>query len=56
MLMLVVGTAVSFVAGLVAIWGLLRLLRTRSTMGFVVYRVLLGAMLLGLLSSGRLAA
>ncbi len=55
MLMLVVGTAVSFAAGLVAIWGLLRLLRTRSTLGFVVYRVALGVTLLVLLSSGRLA-
>jgi undecaprenyl-diphosphatase len=54
-LLLVVGTAVSFFAGLLAIWGLLRLLRTRSTMVFVVYRIALGVTLLGLLSTGRLA-
>jgi undecaprenyl-diphosphatase len=53
-LVLVVGTAVSFASGLAAIHGLLRYLRTRSTLVFVVYRVALGALLLGLLSAGVL--
>lgn len=53
-LVLVVGTAVSFVSGLAAIHGLLRFLRTRSTLVFIVYRVALGALLLGLLSAGVL--
>ncbi len=50
--MLVVGTVVSFGSGLLAIWGLLRFLRTRSTLVFVVYRVLLGGALLALVFAG----
>lgn len=52
--MLVVGTLVSFGTGLLAIWWLLRFLRTRSTLVFVVYRIVLGGTLLGLLSQGVL--
>lgn len=52
--MLVVGTVVSFVSGIGAIWGLLRFLRSRSTLVFVVYRVVLGLMLIGLLQAGKL--
>jgi len=52
--MLVVGTVVSFASGLLAIWGLLRFLRTRSTMVFIVYRLVLGAALIGLLTAGIL--
>lgn len=51
---LLVGGAVAFVSGMLAIGGLLRYLRTRSTAVFIVYRVALGLMLLGLLHSGRL--
>lgn len=54
--MLVIGTVVSFVSGLLAIWGLLRFLRSRSTMVFIVYRVVLGVALIGLLATGVLAA
>ncbi|MBX7115629.1 MAG: undecaprenyl-diphosphate phosphatase [Myxococcaceae bacterium] len=53
-LALIVGTVVSFVAGWLAIAGLLRLLRTRSTMPFVIYRLVLGALLLVLLQRGVL--
>ncbi|MHB8876228.1 MAG: undecaprenyl-diphosphatase UppP [Myxococcaceae bacterium] len=49
-----VGTAVSFVSGMVAIAALLRFLRTRSTLVFVGYRVGLGLALLGLLWAGAL--
>lgn len=52
--MLVVGTVVSFVSGIGAIWGLLRFLRSRSTLVFVVYRVVLGLTLIGLLQTGAL--
>jgi len=52
----VVGTAVAFVTGILAIAWLLRFLRTRSTLVFVVYRLLLGSLLLFLLGTGRLAA
>ena len=38
----VVGTVVAFVTGILAIAWLLRFLRTRSTLVFVVYRLLLG--------------
>jgi undecaprenyl-diphosphatase len=51
---LLVGGAVAFVSGMLAIGGLLRYLRTRTTAVFIVYRVLLGLLLLGLLRSGRL--
>jgi undecaprenyl-diphosphatase len=52
----VVGTVVAFVTGILAIAWLLRFLRTRSTLVFVVYRLLLGGLLLVLLWTGRLAA
>jgi undecaprenyl-diphosphatase len=52
----VVGTVVAFVSGILAIAWLLRFLRTRSTLVFVVYRLLLGGLLLVLLGTGRLAA
>lgn len=52
---MVIGTVVSFASGLAAIHGLLRFLRTRSTLVFVVYRVALGLTLLCLLSAGTLA-
>jgi undecaprenyl-diphosphatase len=52
--LLAVGTVVSFCTGLLAIHGLLRFLRKRSTMVFIVYRVLAGAALLALLATGGL--
>lgn len=51
---LVVAAVVAFVSGMLAIGGLLRYLRTRTTLVFVVYRLALGAILLALLHSGRL--
>lgn len=53
-LMLAVGTVVAFGSGLAAIAWLLRYLRTRSTLVFIVYRVALGLALLGLLHAGVL--
>ena len=53
---MVVGTVVSFVTGLLAIHGLLRFLRTRTTLVFVGYRILLGGLLLTLLTLGVLPA
>ena len=53
-LMMVIGTAVSFVSGLAAIAFLLKLLRTRGLLGFVVYRIVLGVLLIGLVASGHL--
>ena len=52
--MVVVGTAVAFVSGMLAIAGLLRYLRTRTMMVFVGYRLFLGALLLALLGYGVL--
>ncbi|MBL9039082.1 MAG: undecaprenyl-diphosphatase UppP [Archangium sp.] len=52
--LLALGTAVAFVTGLAAIWGLLRYLRTRSTLVFIAYRVLLGLSLFVLLGAGVL--
>ncbi|MBS1149444.1 MAG: uppP [Myxococcaceae bacterium] len=51
---LVVGTMVSFVTGMAAIAGLLSFLRSRSMLVFVVYRLALGGLLLGLLFTGVL--
>lgn len=51
---LVVGTAVSFGTGMAAIAGLLKFLRTQSMLVFVIYRVVLGAALIGLLFFGVL--
>jgi undecaprenyl-diphosphatase len=51
---LVIGTVVAFGSGWAAIAWLLRYLRTRSTMVFVVYRVVLGLGLIGLLQAGLL--
>ena len=49
-----VGSLVAFLSGMAAIAWLLRLLRTRTTLVFVVYRVVLGVLLLGLLGAGVL--
>jgi undecaprenyl-diphosphatase len=50
----IVGVLVSLLAGVAAIHFLLRFLQTRTTLVFVVYRVALGALLLGLLAGGVL--
>jgi undecaprenyl-diphosphatase len=51
---MVVGTAVSFAVGMAAIAGLLKYLRTRSMMVFIVYRIVLGVALIALLTAGVL--
>jgi undecaprenyl-diphosphatase len=51
---LLVGTLVAFGSGMVAIAGLLRFLRKRTTLVFVVYRIILGSLLLALLGAGVL--
>ena len=51
---LVVAGVVAFASGMLAIGGLLRYLRTRTTLVFVVYRLALGVLLLVLLNAGRL--
>jgi len=51
---LAVAAGVAFVSGMLAIGGLLRYLRTRTTFVFVVYRLGLGVLLLALLQAGRL--
>jgi undecaprenyl-diphosphatase len=53
-LILAVGTGVSFAVGMAAIAGLLRYLRTRTTLVFVVYRLLMGTTLFILLGTGFL--
>jgi undecaprenyl-diphosphatase len=52
---LVVGVLVAGVVGYATIPWLLGFLRTRTTFVFIVYRLLLAAVLLGLLFSGRIA-
>jgi undecaprenyl-diphosphatase len=51
---LLVATVVSGVVGYLAIAGLLRYLRSRTTYVFVVYRIALGLLLLALLATGKL--
>jgi undecaprenyl-diphosphatase len=51
-LSLVVATIVSGVVGYASIWFLLRYLRTHSTAAFIVYRLVVGAIILGLLFGG----
>lgn len=50
----VIATVVAFASGMAAIAGLLRYLRTRTTMVFVGYRVVLGVLLLVMLGRGTL--
>jgi undecaprenyl-diphosphatase len=52
---LVIGLVVAAVSGYASIAWLLRFLRTRSTMPFVIYRIALGVLLIALLATGRLA-
>lgn len=49
---MLVGVATSFLAGLLAVWGTLRLVRTRSFTPFVVYRVALGVAVLVAVGAG----
>jgi undecaprenyl-diphosphatase len=51
---LALGLAVTFVVSYASISWLLKFLRTRTTLPFVVYRVALGALIFGLLAAGRL--
>ena len=49
---MIVGIVTSGLAGWLAVWGTLRLIRTRSFMPFVIYRVALGALVLLLIATG----
>jgi undecaprenyl-diphosphatase len=51
---LALGLVVTFVVSWASIAWLLKFLRTRTTLPFVVYRVALGAVIFGLLATGRL--
>jgi len=48
------GMVTSAVTGFIAVWGLMRLLRTRSFFPFVVYRIVLGLLVLALVGMGVL--
>lgn len=49
---MVVGIITSGISGWLAVWGLLRLVRTRSFTPFVIYRVLLGVVVLVVVAAG----
>ena len=49
---MIVGVCTSFLAGWVAVWGTLRLIRTRSFTPFVVYRIVLGVVVLVVANAG----
>jgi len=53
---LAVATIVSGVVGYASIWFLLRFLRSHSTGIFIVYRVLVGGLILGALAAGYISA
>jgi undecaprenyl-diphosphatase len=53
---LAVATVVSGIVGYLSIWFLLRFLRTHSTGVFIVYRLLVGGIILFALSAGYMAA
>jgi undecaprenyl-diphosphatase len=53
---LAVATVVSGVVGYASIWFLLRFLRTHSTGVFILYRLVVGAVILALLASGTISA
>jgi undecaprenyl-diphosphatase len=53
---LVVATVVSGVVGYASIWFLLRFLRTHSTGVFIVYRIIVGGLIILALSAGYLSA
>jgi undecaprenyl-diphosphatase len=42
----------SGITGYIAVWATLKLVRSRSFLPFVVYRVVLGVFLLGLVATG----
>lgn len=52
----IVGTVVSFAVGMAVIHWLLQYVSTKSYAPFVIYRVLLGLLVLGLLVTGALSA
>ena len=49
---IIVGVVTAGVSGWIAVWGTLKLIRTRSFMPFVVYRVVLGVFILVLVAAG----
>jgi undecaprenyl-diphosphatase len=49
---MIIGVVTSFLSGSLAVWGTLRLLRTRSFTPFVVYRVVLGCAVLVVAGAG----
>jgi undecaprenyl-diphosphatase len=49
-----IATALAFVSGYLAIAFMLRFLQTNSTLVFVVYRVVLGAVVLSLVGAGAI--
>ena len=53
---LAVATVVSGIVGYASIWFLLRFLRSHSTGIFIVYRVIVGAVILAALAAGYMSA
>jgi undecaprenyl-diphosphatase len=49
---IIVSTVVAFISGYASIWFLLRFLKTHTTRVFIVYRLVLGVVMIGLLASG----
>ena len=52
LLPMAVGIVTSFIAGLIAVWGTIKLVSTHSLMPFVIYRVTVGVLMLIILALG----
>ena len=49
---MIAGIVTSAIAGWIAVWGTLRILRTQTFLPFVIYRVVLGLFVLGVVATG----
>jgi undecaprenyl-diphosphatase len=56
MSMTIVATLIAFIVGYVMIAWLLKFVSTRSFAPFVIYRVLLGGVVIALLAAGKISA
>jgi undecaprenyl-diphosphatase len=49
---MIAGIITSAIAGWIAVWGTLRIVRTQTFLPFVIYRVVVGVFVLGVIATG----
>jgi undecaprenyl-diphosphatase len=49
---MIAGIITSAIAGWIAVWGTLRIIRTQTFLPFVIYRIVLGVFVLGVIATG----